>query len=159
MASQLVRDPPETSRYDEDFYLWALEQADLLRRGRFADLDLANLVEEVEGLGISLRNAVLSNTRVVIEHLLKLSVSRDSQPRNGWRASIREHRRRIELDLTASLRRDLEAELAKVFQRACRDAAGGLTDYGEDDAAKALPTTCPYTLEQILDHAFWPPQA
>ncbi len=40
--------------YEEDFYLWVERQADLLRKGRFRDLDLAHLIEEVEDFGINL---------------------------------------------------------------------------------------------------------
>ena len=37
--------------YEEDFYVWTEAQAALLRERRFEALDLANLIEEVEGLG------------------------------------------------------------------------------------------------------------
>jgi hypothetical protein len=35
------------------------------------------------------------------------------------------------------------------------EAAAGMRDYGEHDAADALPTTCPYTLDQITG-GWWP---
>jgi Domain of unknown function DUF29 len=62
----------EKDLYDKDFYVWALNQAALLRAKRFEALDLANLIEEVEGLADVKRSAVLNNARVVMEHLLKL---------------------------------------------------------------------------------------
>ena len=65
----------------KDFYLWVERRADLLRRGRFRDLDLAHLIEEVEDLGINLRNA--SRTREIILHLLKLQYSPAVEPRGG----------------------------------------------------------------------------
>ena len=37
--------------YDEDLYSWALDQAQLLRERRFAEVDLPNVVEELESLG------------------------------------------------------------------------------------------------------------
>lgn len=37
--------------YEQDFYGWTQEQAALLRAGRLADLDIANLIEEVETMG------------------------------------------------------------------------------------------------------------
>ena len=36
--------------YEADFYVWAEEQAALLRARRFDALDLENLIEEVQGL-------------------------------------------------------------------------------------------------------------
>ena len=34
--------------YDTDFYAWANEQAALLRSGRLAEADIANIAEEIE---------------------------------------------------------------------------------------------------------------
>jgi Domain of unknown function DUF29 len=42
-------------KYAQDFYGWTQEQARLLREGRFAELDVANVVEEIETLGRSER--------------------------------------------------------------------------------------------------------
>jgi hypothetical protein len=36
--------------YDHDFYTWTQKQARLLREGRFAELDVADVVEEIETL-------------------------------------------------------------------------------------------------------------
>ena len=40
--------PTAKNLYDEDFYVWAMKQAELLRDKRFDELDLAHLIEEVE---------------------------------------------------------------------------------------------------------------
>jgi hypothetical protein len=39
--------------------------------------------------------------------------------------------------------------LPELYARARHDAEGALRDHGEQDAADALPVTCPYTLDQI----------
>jgi hypothetical protein len=39
--------------YDNDFYSWTQEQAELLKNGRFSELDIDNLIEEVESMGRS----------------------------------------------------------------------------------------------------------
>ena len=70
--------------YEEDFYVWTEPQAALLRERRFEALDLANLIEEVEGLGDAKKSAVLNNASVIIEHLLKLQHSPAQDPRRGW---------------------------------------------------------------------------
>jgi hypothetical protein len=41
---------PRPDLYERDFYSWALEQAALLRARQFAELDLENLAEEIDGL-------------------------------------------------------------------------------------------------------------
>jgi Domain of unknown function DUF29 len=69
--------------HDQDFYAWTRQQAALLRAGRFGALDLEHLIEAVEEMGDMRREAVLSNARVVIEHLLKLAHSPAEDPRSG----------------------------------------------------------------------------
>ena len=144
-----TKPPAPKSIYDEDFYVWAERQADLLRVRRFDELDLENLIEEVEDLAGAKRSAVLNDARVVMEHLLKLQHSPATDPRNGWRATVREHRSRLEVDLTPHLRQMLAEGLPRIYDIARRNAAGSMRDHGEDAAAGALPTACPYTPDQI----------
>jgi Domain of unknown function DUF29 len=84
--------------YDDDFYVWTEAQAELLRKRKFEALDLDNLIEEVEALGRAEKTSELNNASVIIEHLLKLQFSPAQEPRNTWRASVREHRRRLRRD-------------------------------------------------------------
>jgi len=45
---------PDGSLYDDDFYAWTQEQAELLRRGGGASaLDIEHIAEEIEDLGKS----------------------------------------------------------------------------------------------------------
>ncbi|MGH6919309.1 MAG: DUF29 domain-containing protein [Geminicoccaceae bacterium] len=141
--------------YDEDFYVWTEAQAALLRERRFAALDLANLIEEVEGLGDAKKSAVLNNASVIIEHLLKLQHSPAKDPRRGWSESIIAHRTRLEIELTPRLRQILEQDLPRVYALTRRAAERKLLLYGEDGAADALPETCPYTVERITGD-WWP---
>jgi len=141
--------PKAKNLYDEDFYVWTEAQAALLRKRQFDALDLDNLIEEVEALGRAEKTGVLNTASVIIEHLLKLQFSPAQGPRNTWRASVREHRRRLRRDLTPRLRQILDAELPTLYGEIRDDTAALLRDYGEHAAADALPTTCPYTLDQI----------
>jgi Domain of unknown function DUF29 len=141
--------PPPKKLYDEDFYIWAERQAELLRTGRLDELDLENLILEVEGLADVKRSAVLNNARVVIEHLLKLQHSPARDPRGGWEDSVFEHRSRLEIELTPRLQQILADELAKVYRLARRNAEAALRRHGEDAAADGLPEACSYTLDQI----------
>ena len=135
--------------YEQDFYAWAREQATLLRAGRFEELDLAHLTQEVDDLGEALYRSVRSRIRTIIEHLLKLQHSPAAEPRGLWLDTVHTQRADLEDDLTASLRRRLRSELPKQYVRARAAAARSLRRYGETAAADALPETCPYTLDQI----------
>jgi Domain of unknown function DUF29 len=153
MAKTLSR-APDATLYEDDFYLWVERQAELLRKGHLEDLDLAHLIEEVEDLGATLRNAVTSRTREIILHLLKLQYSPAIDPRRGWHESVGKQRDDLELELTPSLRRHVTAELESIFQKARRRAAD---DLARDHVAHdQVPATCPYTFDQILDPVWRP---
>ena len=59
MATQIK---PAKDLYEEDLYLWSQAQAALLRAGRFDELDLENLIEEVEDVGGALKRSVRNRT-------------------------------------------------------------------------------------------------
>jgi hypothetical protein len=141
--------PTAKDLYDSDFYVWARNQAELLRDKRLDELDLANLIEEVEDLAGAMRRSVRNRTITIMVHLLRLQHSPAIDPRLGWRETIRTQRTRILTDLTPTVGRELANELSEVYLRARHDAEGSLRDHGDQDAADALPVTCPYTFDQI----------
>jgi hypothetical protein len=142
----------ETPLYERDFCLWVEEQARLLKEGLLEQLDLVNLIDEIEDLGIHEKKAVESNLVVVLKHLLKYQF----QPRRrsrSWLSSIAEHRRRLRNDLATSpsLRPYARERFGECYQDARRQA---LIETGL--APDALPSASPYTLEQALDPEFLP---
>ena len=145
MATRIETKPKDL--YDEDFYVWTEVQAELLRQRQFGSLDLANLVEEVEGLGDAKKSAVLSNATVVVEHLLKLQFSPVADPRSGWIDSVLEHRNRLEFDLTPRLRQILNDELGRVYEVARRTADRRLR-VGEED--RSGPQGVPRAAGQVV---------
>jgi hypothetical protein len=146
--------------YDEDFYVWTQRQADALRRlaetRPNVDLDFPHLIEEVEDLGTSQRDAVRSQVRRIIEHCLKLEHSRAVDPRGGWYDSIIDARAEIDDKLSPSLRRDLDEQLPRLWPRARTKADNGLRRFGEPDAAELLPADCPYELNDLLADGWYP---
>jgi hypothetical protein len=70
--------------YEQDFGLWAEQMADLIAAGRFAELDIENLVEEVRGLSKRERDHLLSSLRLIAHHLLKW----DYQPQKRSRSCL-----------------------------------------------------------------------
>lgn len=80
--------------YADDYAAWLQHQINLMRAGRWAELDQEHLIDEVEDLGRSEFNAFASAIEIVLVHMLKW----DHQPErrtSSWIASIVEHRRRI----------------------------------------------------------------
>jgi hypothetical protein len=141
--------PVEKELYEEDFYSWAKAQADLLRAGRYSDLDLEHLIEEVDDLGESLKRSVRRRIRTIIEHLLKLEHSPARDPHTGWVETVMTQRSDLEDELTPSIRREVEPALPDLYDRARRNVATSLRQHAENAAADALPKTCPYALDQI----------
>jgi Domain of unknown function DUF29 len=131
--------------YEQNLCAWSEVQADLLRRRRFAELDLEHVVEEIEDVGGSLYREVRSRIRTIIEHLLKLEHSAATDPRTGWERTIRRERADLAEDLTPSLRPRIESGLARFYEAARIEAAAALRVHGEHAAADALPPTSPST--------------
>jgi hypothetical protein len=150
----------ERSLYQTDYYAWTKQQGAELRRLAATrvntTLDLENLAEEVESLGRSDLATVRSQLRRIIEHLLKLEHSPAAEPRFGWRESIIEARDVIPDVITATLRREVEADLTKTYQQGRRRAEAALLRHGEAAAARALPAICPYSFDQIASQDWYP---
>ncbi len=149
---------PDGPRYEDDFYAWTQYQAEVLRSLHVSDnrFDREHVVEEIEDLGKSERDAVRSQIRRIIEHLLKLANSPADPPRFDWMETIDDARQTLSDKISPTLRRDAESVLDKLFAEAKRRAARGLRRYGEADAADALPHTCPYSLDEICQEDWYP---
>ena len=138
--------------YERDFCLWLEQQAALLREGRFDQLDVANLLEEIEAMARKDKKAVKNNLLVLLTFLLKHQFQ-PAQRSSSWRGSIVEHRRRLRYDLEESP--SLRPHAAEVLARAYADAreqASAETGL----LLRSLPKSSPYTLEQTLDPKFLP---
>jgi hypothetical protein len=122
--------------YDLDFYGWTLHQAKLLRAGRLSEADVARIAEEIEDLGKAEKRALASHVRTVIEHLIKLQGSAATEPRAGWRETVRRVRDDIAdvLEDSPRLRRELPDIVLRQTDRARRRAAAALADRGESVA-------------------------
>lgn len=150
---------PDSPRYEDDFFAWTRQQAKLLRALPASDnrLDREHLAEEIEDLGKSERDAVRSQIRRIIEHLLKLACSPAQEPRFDWVETIIDARQTLADKLTPTLRRDIEATLQSLYEDGRRRAEAGLRRYGEADAIASLPPECPYTLDEICRQDWYPP--
>jgi hypothetical protein len=143
---------PASSLYETDFYAWTIEQASLLRKHQWSELDLFNLIEEIESLGKQQRQELRNRLSVLIGHLLKWEYQSSMRSRS-WLATIRVQRRdtlRLLKD-NPSLKSYLEDALLEAYENG-RDLAMGETDLPEE----TFPKMCPYSLTEILDSSFYP---
>src|SRR6266404_5842685 len=142
---------PDGPRYEDDFYAWTQHQAEVLRTMPASDnrFDREHVAEEIEDLGKSERDAVRSQIRRIIAHLLKLAYSPAAQPRFDWMETIVDARQELFDKRTPTLRREVEGAREKLYGDARRRATLGLQRYGESEAAKRLPITCPYSWDEI----------
>jgi Domain of unknown function DUF29 len=152
MAKVIAR--PLSDLYEDDFPLWAERQAALLRTRRFEELDLENLIEEMEDLGRRERDMVESHVETILEHLLKLALSHAERPPRGWLVTVDKQRAKLARKLTTTLKNHLEAELPAVYAGLRRPVARQLEKDGV--SLDALPSTCRYSLDQILDPDWYP---
>jgi hypothetical protein len=120
--------------YETDLIRWAEDQARALRAAADArvnlPIDWENVAEEIESLGRSQRAELRSRLGTVIEHLLKLAYSPATEPRNGWRSTVRRERRSIEavLEDNRSLVREVPALIDWATPRAGELVEMDLTD-------------------------------
>ena len=137
--------------YATDFVEWTARTAELLREGRFDEIDLEHLAEEVEGLGKRDRSAVRPQMRRVLKHMIKQKIQPE---RDGpsWRGSIEDGRLKIndELKDSPSLRRFLDANLQEFYRSAVTAA---LIETGLEERASDLdiPERCPWSVADLLD--------
>ena len=155
--------------YEEDTVAWAENQAAALRAaaqgGSNQALDWENLAEEIEDLSKSIKRAVHSHIRNIIEHLIKLEHSPALQPRENWRESIQNARIEVEflLDESPSLKPQLAGVISREIPRGAKLAIGNLERRGELSPtlaeilkAKPAPELFAYTEDQILGDWFPP---
>ena len=57
--------------YDHDILLWVETTVAKLKARDFENLDIDNLIEEVESVGISQKKELLNRLTTLLEHLLK----------------------------------------------------------------------------------------
>jgi hypothetical protein len=145
------------SIYQTDFVRWSETQRDHLIEGRFDLLDLEHLIEEVGDLGKRYHDALKSQLKRLLIHLLKLAYSKGPrEPEAQWRLSIGNARDEMQelLEDNPSLRQVVPDYLPVAYQRASGQARRELEAHG--DQYERFPDACPWTLEQIQDVCFFP---
>ena len=137
--------------YERDIVLWSERTAELLRQGKFDELDLENLIDEVGDLGKRERDRLISSIRLILHHLLKWAYQPEKRSRS-WAKTIQRERINVQdyLEESPSLARIVDAAwLEKAYKTARRHAA-----IETDLPLETFPEACPYSWEQILKEDF-----
>ena len=144
-----------TSLYEQDFYLWLQTNINLLKEGKFTEIDIKNLLEELESMGRSDKNALKSNLKILLMHLLKYKYQPKKRT-NSWRYTIIEHRQRLRdtFKTSPSLYRFFEEIFNESYQDA-RELAAAQTGL----SIKIFPPESPFTVEEVLNADFLPAES
>jgi hypothetical protein len=137
--------------HDQDFHLWATQQAHLLRSGRLHDLDVDDLIEELEEMSGSHRRELINRLGVLIAHLLKWQFQPAARS-SSWVGTIKEQRRKLNRLLREN------PSLKNITPDKIADAYGDALAIVEKDTGlneTNFPELCPFTIVQILDENFW----
>ena len=147
----------DTGLYDRDFFEWAQQNAEILRRGCLHQADTEHIAEEIEGLAKQYQHAVENRLVVLIMHLLKWKLQPENRysrsGRSSWLNTILEQRDRLTqlLNTSPSLRPFAARAVNRKYQRAVQRASAqtGIP-------IEQFPAECPFTFEQILDDNYLP---
>jgi hypothetical protein len=141
---------PVRADYARDFYSWLMEQARLIREGRWDAVDRENLAEEIESLGREQFNKLESALRVLLLHILKWDHQATLRSRS-WALSI--DTQRLEIDDVLADNPGLKPRIAEALARGYRRArieAAKETGLEKD----AFPESCPYSFDEITSRPF-----
>jgi len=136
--------------YEEDIVLWSERQGELLRRraaGELvneAELDWPNIAEEIEAVGNEQRFAVESLLVQAIAHTLKAEAWPNCRDVPSWRADSRRFRGDAASRFVPSMRQRID--LGRVWRRALR----AMPETIDGEPPLPVPTTCPFTLDELL---------
>ena len=144
--------PGSAPAYDQDEFAWLLHQADLLRAGRLGEVDRQPLAEFLTDMAGSHQDAFESAMRVLLQHLLKLSVPPDKLTRS-WRLTIavQQENALLLIKRRPGMRQYLPGLYADAYPVARR-----LASVETGIAVSRFPAANPWTMEEAL--AYVPPE-
>jgi len=142
----------DSTLYEKDILLWVEDTVSKLKKHDFENLDIKNLIEEVEALGISQKKELISRLMVLLEHLLKRLYVDSPYDYNGWERTIRNQR--AEIDLLISQVPSLQSRWEISFNDAWKRA---LLKVKKEYQKVSFPEECPFeqTIETILNEDIW----
>jgi Domain of unknown function DUF29 len=144
------------SLYDLDVMSWSEQQASALRalsrRPELSNaIDWDNVIEEVESVGRSELNAVESQLRNALVHILKGVSDPGALSVKAWDIETDKFLSAARRGFLPSMRQRLD--INRIWQDAFREAHKTLSVYNVEMPPR-LPKTAPFSLEQLLESDF-----
>jgi hypothetical protein len=149
-ADLVPTDEARGATYEHDFYTWTLDQARLIREGRWSAIDRDNVAEEIESLGKEQFAKLRSAIRVLLVHMLKWDHQPERRTRS-WILSI--EGKRVDLDDVLEGNPGLKPRIGEAIERAYRKARIEAAEETGLDKAK-FPERCPYGWDDIVGRDF-----
>ncbi len=149
-----------TTQYEQDFNAWIQQHIELLKQGRFNEIDVEHLIEELEDMGKSNLRELENRLIVLIAHLLKWQYQYQQLQNQwktftggSWRGTITEQRTKIAklLKQNPSLKKETQNAISAAYPDALKVA---ISETGLPRSV--FPEHCLYTIEQLFDEDFYP---
>jgi hypothetical protein len=126
------------SLYETDVCTWAEQQAAALRGlASRADLpnelDLPNVIEEIEDVGISQLRSVSSFMRLILSHVILIAVDADADSVSHWTREVATFRGELIQSWQPSMRQRIDMD--RVWRHAVEEATLKLSTYHGNETA------------------------
>ncbi|MHB1645130.1 MAG: DUF29 domain-containing protein [Candidatus Acididesulfobacter diazotrophicus] len=137
--------------YHTDYYTWAMTNAELLKKGKFNEVDYINLAEEVKDLGLS----EYKELRSYLANLLSRLYKWDNQPElrtNSWKNTIANSINEISLNLKDNPGLKYEPVFNEAFSDGWNKARYIISN-DMDINIKLISSEYPYSFNEIIKKA------
>jgi hypothetical protein len=134
---------------DQDPFAWALQQAELIARGRtgLRALDTEGLREFLEETAADMLAKVTGPMVNLMAHATKAAHSRNPDVVGHWRSECVEFHDPLVDAYRNSMRQ--RVDLDELWRRAKRKVRASFADH--DEPAPKLPAQCPFQLDELVD--------
>ncbi|MBU2765612.1 DUF29 domain-containing protein [Acidithiobacillus ferrivorans] len=152
MATARQLEQPATSLYERDFLAWIESQVDVLRSRQTGRLDWDNVLEEMESMGRSEKNALRSRLQGLLMHLMKWQWQPEKRSKS-WASSIRNQRLGLKYLFKDS------PSLKRLIPELLPDAWGDAADEAAFETGlpiSTFPEACPWDVDTQLLVDWWP---
>ena len=150
MATRAKDSSGSAADHQRDLYSWLVEQARLVRDGRWQAIDQDNLAKEIEGLAQQQFDRLEHAVHGLLTHLLKWDHPAIRRSR-GRAQSVQSQRQAVAdvLVRNPGLASRLPEAIAHCYRKARAEAAN---DVGLDE--NSFPAKCPYEWNEIVAREF-----
>jgi len=153
-VAEFFRGKNMKTSYQTDVIAWANEQAAFIRMGKFDQLDLEHIAEEIEDVGKSEQRELAIRMAVLLAHLLKWKYQPTRQCKS-WQLTIKTQRKDALYSLkeAPSLRTKFaDEQWTEIVWGKAKIQAENETGIDID----TFPESCPWSIEDVLREGWLP---